>query len=159
MPRKKNEKKQTKELTESYAIRINDWQAGYSFYSNFEKVWGEGLLSDHLTIEIAGEAFSPPKIIGKKIRVSICARREYDTQIITPDKSDQQPRAIGYISGRGPQCNFTFFLPFQSLPAIIQILHAKKCQGLILGGTKFNYGQGKIHSVSFVGEEEFQEGY
>lgn len=156
MPRKMKVKKPAQELYESYAIRIKDWKAQYSISTNFEKVWGEGPLSDCLTIEIDGEALYPQKIIGKKVSVSISASREFDKQIVAPDKNDQQPRGIGYISGRGSQCNFFFYIPFQSLPAIIQILHAKKCQGLVLGGTQLRYGQGKIHSVSFVDEEEFQ---
>lgn len=98
MPRKKIVKQPANELTESYAIRINEWKAGYSFHSYFEKSCGDRFLSD-LTIEIVGEAFSPSKIIGKKIRVSIRASPE----ITTPDKTDQKSMDFGLISGHGPQ--------------------------------------------------------
>lgn len=154
MPRKKFETQPANELSESYAIRIKEWKAGYSFHSYFDKSWGDHFLSD-LTIEIVGEAFSPSKIIGKKIRVYIHASPE----ITSPDKTDQKSLDFGLISGHGPQCKFTFYLPFQSLPVIIQILHANKCQGLIVGGTQLRYGQGIVHSINFVDEEAFQERY
>lgn len=151
---RKRKKKDTP-ITESYEIKVEDWEVDYFFGINTAPKIIEGVYWGSSRLILIGNIIRPALEKANKARIEIAADPRLD------DHWKQEPtilsaKAIGWMEmPRGDEkIIFNCSIPSWSLPYIAVAVQSGKIKYASISGTKLKWRRGTISMISLSMHEE-----
>lgn len=146
---KKRERKDIP-ITESYEIRVEDWEVNYHLGLNTVlQDLIDGVFWESSQLILIGQLISPVLEKVNKARIEIAAKPQMDDHWKQESKI-VSAKAVGYMEIPRGEDNLIFhcLVPSRSLPFIATAVQSGKIKHVSILGTKLKWRQGTISSLS-----------
>lgn len=150
MRKRKKRRKSAREQNCSYFIELSDWELRYHFSLNRHKNFITGSYWEHSSLQLTGTMFQPEKLHGRTIDIYILGDRTKVPVLEEPEKYNFEPIAVGTLTAKKEQTEFSGSVPFDVLQTMCYLLETGKIKILVLDGQSLYYGSADIASINFV---------
>jgi hypothetical protein len=133
---------------QSFYIKIDDCEPGYSFALNQSK-HTVGPYWEHLEARLTGTFLSPARFKGQHVPLIFMGWREHQSKLEQPTDSDWKPRNVGVLTVRGERREFLGALPYDAMWGLAQLLTSGALRIIHLYGILAR-GSAEISSLNFA---------